>query len=116
MKHFKKYTIDNGDALGQMHSEALFLGSVMHSIDHHFLEICILDTAWFDVDTEMFEPMKYISRVVRAGFVEALPCVIPAYKLVDAPHPFYKGICKEIVGNPEIDQDLVRETECCILR
>merc|ERR1712232_1231355 len=58
-----------------VNGEALFIGTVLHSLDHSFMGLTLRDPLWLDVESPRFGLMASLGRIVRAGFVEDIPTV-----------------------------------------
>ena len=72
--------------------EALFVGSILHSLDHISMEF-IEDALWLDVNSKKYGVTAEMGRLMRAGFVEDLP--IPygfTGKFKQSKHPFFQSI------------------------
>uniref|UniRef100_A0A6T9HWH4 Uncharacterized protein n=1 Tax=Alexandrium catenella TaxID=2925 RepID=A0A6T9HWH4_ALECA len=58
--------------------EALFVGTIVHSLDHVMAELIMEDLLWLDVDgvSHQFRGMADIGRLVRSGFTQDLPLLM----------------------------------------
>jgi len=107
MAEFKKY--ESGDFAG-IHPEALFLGTVLHGIDHE--QAFLVDVHEFRPDTEKFAPLADLmipTHQLADGF-HGFPF---AYQFKDAPHPFYQAVYKFAKN---IDPDMADLMDACIIR
>jgi hypothetical protein len=95
------------------HGDALFYGSIMHSVDHCRMDWNIEDPLWLDVDHPEFGLMAEMGRVVKVGFVSDLPGLNfqRHYKEID--HPFYKKIYARAL---ELNQKLADSMDTCIVK
>lgn len=111
MNTFDEYA-KRGD-MGRVDGEALFVGSIIHSLDHLSLEQCIDEITWFDAQRKDFEPMMWFCRIVRSGYVPTLPCISFDYKYKDAPHGFFQKVYQRALI---LDREYANEIDCCILK
>ncbi|CAK0809288.1 unnamed protein product [Prorocentrum cordatum] len=88
MKIFEKHKA----AMGGMDGEALFAGTVLHSLDHTMSAIILEDPLWLDVGSDKFGHMAEIGRFVRAGFVDDIKGVYFNRRMKNLKHPFYKDV------------------------
>jgi len=74
--------------------EALFIGTVLHSLDHTLMAWNMKDVLWLDVDDPDPELsiMAEVGRFVRAGFVDDLPGLTFNQRFKDGPHQFYRDV------------------------
>merc|ERR1712232_192230 len=80
-----------------IHGEALFVGTILHSLDHTLMEWNLPDPLWLDVDSPAYGTMAELGRFVRVGFVPDLPGILFSKRYRDAPHPFYQSIYQHAV-------------------
>ena len=57
----------------QIDGEAMFIGTVLHSLDHTLMAWNLDDPLMLRADNPEFRAMVEIGMVVRAGFVDDLP-------------------------------------------
>mmetsp|Transcript_47779 Transcript_47779/g.147621 ORF Transcript_47779/g.147621 Transcript_47779/m.147621 type:complete len:195 (+) Transcript_47779:759-1343(+) len=74
--------------------EALFVGTVLHSLDHTLMGWNLEDPLWLDVESERFATMAELGRVVRVGFVEDLPWLLVKRRCRGSPVSFFRGVYK----------------------
>lgn len=98
---------------GRVDGEALFVGTVVHSLDHLMLERCVDETTWFTCDTPEFEPMQWCSRIVRAGFVDDIPAISFDFSFKDAPEGFYRKVYRSA---RKINRFYADNIYCCIIK
>merc|ERR1719499_1373248 len=102
----------SGD-FGMVDGEALFVGTVIHSLDHLELEKCVDEATWFTCNTKEFEPMQWCCRVVRAGFVDDIPAISFSFSFKDAPEGFYSKVYRHA---RQIDRFYADNIYCCIIK
>jgi len=96
-----------------MDGEAMFIGTVLHSLDHSLMSWNLLDPLWLNVDDPKFGICAEIGRFVRVGFVDDLPFISFAKRYRDAPHPFYQAVYKQAKG---INKRLADHMDTCIIK
>lgn len=74
------------------HGEALFVGTIMHSLDHTHMDWAIEDPLWLDISHPEFGKMAEMGRVVKVGFVKDLPGLLFHKRYKGSKHPFYEKI------------------------
>lgn len=74
------------------HGEALFVGTIMHSLDHCHMDWAIEDPLWLDISHPEFGKMAEMGRVVKVGFVKDLPGLLFHKRYKGSKHPFYEKI------------------------
>lgn len=85
---FEKYRKD----LPGIDGEAMFVGTVLHSLDHTLMEWNLEEPLWLDVDSPRFGVMAEIGRFVLMGFVEDLPGLVIRRHYHDALMAFHKDV------------------------
>jgi len=93
--------------------EALFIGTVLHSLDHKCAEWNLEDSLWLDVDCPKFGKMAELSRIVRVGFMEDLPGLSFHKRFKGSKHPFYKSVYEKAA---KIDKKYADEMDTCIIK
>ena len=93
--------------------EAMFIGTVLHSLDHTNMAWNLLDTLWLDTSDARFGNLAELGRFVRAGFVDDLPGVCWPRHFQHAPHPFYAAVYAEA---RKIDEKLARHMDSAIIK
>eukprot|EP00594_Rhizosolenia_setigera_P019149 CAMPEP_0178978970 /NCGR_PEP_ID=MMETSP0789-20121207/25532_1 /TAXON_ID=3005 /ORGANISM="Rhizosolenia setigera, Strain CCMP 1694" /LENGTH=360 /DNA_ID=CAMNT_0020668923 /DNA_START=561 /DNA_END=1640 /DNA_ORIENTATION=- len=91
ISEFAKYK----DDFPGVHGEAMFVGTVLHSLDHSLMDWNLQDPLWLDVDHPRFGMMAEIGRVVKVGFVSDLPYIMFSKRFKDHGHPFYESVYKK---------------------
>ena len=96
-----------------MDGEAMFIGTILHSLDHTLMAWNLLDPLWLDVDDPKFGVCAEVGRFVRMGFVDDLPFITFAKRYKDAPHPFYQAVYKQAAS---INKRLADNMDTCIVK
>jgi len=93
--------------------EAMFVGTVIHSLDHFIVVRNMKDPLWLDVEDEKFGYMAEILRIAMAGFADDLPFLSFNQRFKGAKHPFFRAVYKEAAS---IDQGFADQLETCIVK
>lgn len=102
---FKKYKND----FSQMDPEGMFLGTVMHSVDHLQFDY-LLEISDFK-GTEVFKADRELATVILSCYTSAPLFRLINCKFKDSPHPFFQEVYKEaMVFNKRMADGM----ECCI--
>ena len=109
MNAFRKYR----EELHGIDGEALFIGTIIHSLDHSFLEWNLEDPLWLDSDSKDFGAMAELCRFARVGFVPDLPALLFRTRYKDSPHPFYQEVYHHAA---RIDKTLADHMDACIVK
>jgi len=81
----------------------LYIGSVLHSLDHTNMAWNVEDPLWLDTTDERFGHLAECGRFVRAGFVDSPPGICWPRNYSNAPEPFYKAVYKRALElNPRL--------------
>lgn len=96
-----------------MDGEAMFIGTILHSLDHTLMAWNLLDPLWLDVDDPKFGVCAEVGRFVRVGFVDDLPFIAFAKRYKDATHPFYQAVYKHAAS---INKRLADHMDTCIVK
>merc|ERR1719414_335870 len=89
-QEFSRYQADFPGADG----EALFVGSIMHGLDHAMMDVNLPEPLWLDVDDPRFGAMAELMRHVRVGFAPDLPCLLFNQRCKDMRHPLFREVFK----------------------
>ena len=106
---FTKYTEDFPSTSG----EALFIGTVLHGLDHTMMDKTIQDPLWFEAEDPVFQSCAEISQIVWAGFVKDLPLIAFNHRYKNAGHPFYREMYKCATT---VNQQMADNMDCCIIK
>ena len=91
----------------------MFIGTILHSLDHTLMSWNLLDPLWLDVNDPKFGVCAEVGRFVRVGFVDDLPFIAFAKRYKDAPHPFYRAVYKQAAS---INKRLADNVDTCIVK
>lgn len=73
-------------------AEAMFVGTICHSLDHCMMDENLRDPLWLDIEDPEFGAMAELMRHVRVGFVPDLPCLTFNKRYKHMNHPFYRKV------------------------
>jgi len=83
--------------------EALFVGSILHSVDHSLMVRNLEDPLWLDADHPQYGAMAEMGRFTRVGFAPDLPFLSFVRSYKNATHPFYRSVYRfAAVRNKEL--------------
>lgn len=91
--------------------EALFVGSIIHSLDHSQCEVTI-ETSWLECCDERFRLAAEIARIVRSGFNDDLPFLTWRKHCKNSYHPLFRRVYERV---KHINKDLADRMDCCIV-
>ncbi|KAL7491472.1 hypothetical protein ACHAWT_001019, partial [Skeletonema menzelii] len=93
--------------------EAMFVGTILHSLDHYFADWNLKDPLWLDVDDPRFGKMAEVGRVVKAGFVSDVPGLYFHKRYKGSGHPFYEAVYRKAA---KINKKLADNMDTCIIK
>ena len=93
--------------------EALFVGTVLHGLDHTMMDYTVKDPLWFEAEDPVFQSCAEISQIVWACFDKDLPFIGFNYRYKNAGHPFYREVYKYAVT---LNQKMADNMDCCIIK
>ena len=95
--------------------EALFVSTVIHSLDHQCLVWNIPDPLWLEMASvrEDFVPMAELGRFVLVGFTPALPLLLVRTRYSQASHPFFRAVYNKAV---QFNKRFADKMDTCIVR
>lgn len=96
-----------------IHGEALFVGTVMHSLDHTIMDRNLADPLWLDIDHPEFGAMAQIGQIVKVGFVSDVPFLYFHHRFKGSGHPFYDSVYEKCA---KVDKDLADNMDTCIIK
>lgn len=96
-----------------IHCEALFVGTVLHSLDHALAEWNLKDPLWLDVYDPKFGKMAELGRIVRVAFIENLDGLYFSRKFKGSGHEFFESVYAEAA---KINRRFADELDTCICR
>ena len=91
--------------------EALFVGTIIHSLDHFNYEQ-ITDPILLDENDTVLGETARILQVVRASFVPDIPVPF-THRYKDSKHPFYASVYEKA---RELNRSLSDEMDTCIIK
>lgn len=110
MKEFAKV---KGKYFPGCHGEALFVGTIIHSLDHTRMDWNLEDPLWLDVTHPEYGKMAELGRIVKVGFVGDLPGLLFHKRYKGSKHPFYDKIYEEAA---KLNQKLADHMDTCIVK
>jgi len=93
--------------------EAMFVGTVLHSLDHTFMDWNMKDALWLDTSDCRFGKMAEMGQVVKCGFVSDVDGLLFHKRFKDSGHPFYDAVYKKAA---KIDKELADHMDTCIIK
>jgi hypothetical protein len=96
-----------------VHAEGLFTGTVLHSLDHAFMDWNLEDPLWLDVDDPKYGKMAELGRIVKVGFVPEVEGYYFHRKWKGSGHPFYEAVYRKLV---KINRKMADAMDTCICR
>ena len=112
-RHFLKLLPEFQDDFKDAVPEALFVGSIIHSLDHSQMGYVIHDDLWFEADEPYYAAMASQCRIVRASFIEDLPFLSWHCKCKDSEYPFFRQVYEKA---RHVDARLAGYMDCCIIQ
>ena len=91
----------------------MFIGTVLHSLDHTLMDWNLVDALWLDVDDPKFGKMAELGRVVKVGFVSDVPFLYFHKRFKGSKHPFYEAVYEKAA---KVDKDLADNMDTCIIK
>jgi len=101
------------DVFPGVQGEAMFVGTVLHSLDHTLMNWNLEDPLWLDVDDPRFGRMAQIGRIVKVGFVQDVPLLYFHKRFKGSGHPFYEAVYKKAA---KINKELADNMDTCIIK
>lgn len=111
--HFLNTFVRHSADLPGIDGEAMFVGTILHSLDHTLMDWNLEDPLWLDVDSPDFGLMAEVGRVVRVGFVPDLPGLIFEKRYSGAPHKFFQEVYRHAA---KINKRLADNMDTCIVK
>lgn len=105
--------IRHQDCFPNCNVEALFAGSVLHSLDHSTAVSVIKDELWLDTSCPKFGCMAELGRIIRAGFADDLPGLLFHKSFHNSGHPFYEAVYKKAAAVNKVYAD---QMDTCIIK
>ena len=96
-----------------VHGEAMFVGTILHSLDHTIMDWNMEDPLWLDVDDPRFGALAKLGRIVKMGFVQDVPGLYFHKRFKGSGHPFYESVYAKAA---KIDKELADHMDTCIVK
>mmetsp|Transcript_9149 Transcript_9149/g.11554 ORF Transcript_9149/g.11554 Transcript_9149/m.11554 type:complete len:506 (+) Transcript_9149:115-1632(+) len=93
--------------------EAMFVGTILHSLDHSLMDWNLKDPLWLDVDDPRFGKMAELGRVVKVGFVSDIPGLYFHKRYKGSGHPFYEAVYRKAA---KINKKFADVMDTCIVK
>jgi hypothetical protein len=112
--HFMNEFQKERDCFPAIEGESLFLGTIVHSLDHTLMEWDLQDPLWLQT-TGKYKTMAELGRLVRAGFVENLPGILFCKRYSDAPKEtqLYSSV---YAAASKLNKRLADQMDMCIIK
>ena len=94
-------------------AEALFVGTIIHSLDHSQMLETVTDPLWHDVDDPKFGYTAEILRIAFIAFHDDHPCLLFNKSFKNAKHPFYQEVYK---AARKINPKFADKLDTCIVK
>jgi hypothetical protein len=104
-KHHKSFPL--------IEAEAMFVGTIVHSLDHTTMEWNMGDPLWLNVECPKYGLMAEMGRVIRVGFVDDVPGLVFEKRYKDCRHPFYQAVYTKAA---KISQKFADSMDTCIIK
>jgi hypothetical protein len=101
------------DLFPGIHGEAMFVGTILHSLDHTLMDWNLEDPLWLDVDDPRFGRMAEIGRIIKVGFVKDVPFLYFHKRFKGSGHPFYDAVYEKAA---KVDKKLADNMDTCIIK
>lgn len=101
------------DLFPGVHGEAMFVGTILHSLDHTLMDWNLEDPLWLDVNDPRFGLMAELGRIVKVGFVSDVPYLYFQKRYKGSGHPFYDAVYEKTA---KIDKELADNMDTCIIK
>jgi len=93
--------------------QALFVGTVLHSLDHTLMDENLKDALWLDTEDERFGKMAELGQIVKAGFVSDVDGLMFNKRFKGSDHPFYQSVYRFAAGKNKWFAD---HMDTCIIK
>ncbi len=93
--------------------EAMFVGTILHSLDHSLCEWNLKDPLWLDIDDPRFGKMAEVGRIVKVGFVSDVPGMYFHKRYKGSGHPFYEAVYRKAA---KINKTFADQMDTCIVK
>lgn len=93
--------------------EAMFVGTVLHSLDHTMMDWNLKDALYLDTSDSRFGKMAEMGQVVKCGFVSDVDGLYFHKRFKNSGHPFYDSVYEKAA---KIDKLLADQMDTCIIK
>lgn len=93
--------------------ECMFIGSVLHSLDHHMYETILTDELWLSRACPRFGRVNAFTQLARSSFVPDIPARAVTLRFKDSTHPFYQSVYQRV---QRINCNLADQMDMCVCR
>lgn len=104
---------EHKDLFPGIDGEAMFVGTVLHSLDHTLMDWNLKDALYLDTTDNRFGKMAEMGQVVKVGFVSDVDGLYFHKRFKGSGHPFYDAVYKKAAG---IDKELADNMDTCIIK
>ena len=91
----------------------MFVGTVLHSLDHTFMDMNLKDALYLDTGDGRFGKMAEMGQVVKVGFVSDVDGLYFHKRFKGSGHPFYEAVYAKAA---KIDRELADNMDTCIIK
>jgi hypothetical protein len=109
MRYFNEYRSD----FKGIDAEALFVGTIMHGLDHTMLEFVLQDPMWIRTTNPKLPWAELLSRIILIGFNRELRFLPFNRKYSNAEHPFFRRVYEAALLH---DHELAGLIDTCICK
>jgi len=96
-----------------VNDEAMFIGTILHSLDHTLMEWNLEDPLWLDVNDPVYGKMAELGRIVRVGFVPDVPGLYFHKRFKGSGHPFYDAVYEKAA---KVNRKFADNMDTCIIK
>ena len=93
--------------------EAMFVGTVLHSIDHLMLNRIVADPLWLSTDCPKFGLLGECNRIILSCFNDDLPFLYFNKNFRGSGHPFFEAVYRKAA---KVNKDLADNLDTCIVK
>ncbi len=101
------------DLFPGINGEAMFVGTILHSLDHTLVDWMLKDSLYLDTTDNRFGKMAEIGQIVKVGFVSDVEGILFHKRFKNSGHPFYDAVYKKAA---KIDKALTDYMDTCIIK
>lgn len=93
--------------------EAMFVGTVIHSLDHTLMDWNLKDALFLDTEDTRFGKMAEMGQVVKAGFVSDIKGLYFHKRFKNSGHPFFDAVYEKAAKIDKLLADNMVSTTLC---